>query len=147
MELIPVKRELKENTEFINDPLCKDTLQMTIDFYKKVGFIPPWICYYIKQDGNIVGSGGFKGPPVGGKIEIAYGTFEGSRKQGIGTEICKKLVNIALETDPFVRITARTLPENNFSNRVLEKNNFRFICSVDDPEDGNVWEWEYAGNK
>jgi [ribosomal protein S5]-alanine N-acetyltransferase len=120
---------------------------MTIDFYKKVGFAPPWICYYVAKDGNIVGSAGIKGKPVNGTIEIAYGTVEQYRRQGIGTEICRLLVGLSLKTDPDVRITARTLPQNNFSTRILEKNNFEFIGIVDDPEDGEVWEWLYKLNK
>jgi RimJ/RimL family protein N-acetyltransferase len=147
MELLPIKENLSENEQFTSNPLCKETLNMTIDFYKKVGFAPPWICYYVAKDGNIVGSAGIKGKPVNGTIEIAYGTVEQYRRQGIGTEICRLLVGLSLKTDPDVRITARTLPQNNFSTRILEKNNFEFIGIVDDPEDGEVWEWLYKLNK
>ena len=147
MELLPIKENLSENEQFTSNPLCKETLNMTIDFYKKVGFAPPWICYYVAKDGNIVGSAGIKGKPVNGTIEIAYGTVEQYRRQGIGTQICRLLVGLSLKTDPDVRITARTLPQNNFSTRILEKNNFEFIGIVDDPEDGEVWEWLYKLNK
>jgi RimJ/RimL family protein N-acetyltransferase len=143
MNLIPVKETLEENQQFVDDPLCQDTIYMTIEFYKKVGFNPPWICYYVQHDGNLVGSAGIKGKPVNGTVEIAYGTIEKYRKQGIGTGICKLLVDLCLETDPSIRITARTLPENNYSTRILEKNNFEFAGMVNDPEDGDVWEWVY----
>jgi|GEM_PF-5108791 hypothetical protein len=43
MKLIPVKKELEENQEFLQNPLCADSLQMTIDFYKKVGFLPGFV--------------------------------------------------------------------------------------------------------
>lgn len=143
MELIPINKDLHENKEFLNNPLCTDGLTMTIDFYKRVGFSPPWIGYYVKQDGKLVGSAGFKGQPINGTIEIAYGTFEQYQNQGIGALICKELVDLSLRTDPSVRITARTLPVNNFSARILAKNGFEFIGTVNDPEDGEVWEWEY----
>jgi RimJ/RimL family protein N-acetyltransferase len=143
MELIPIKEELDVNGEFADDPLFMETLVMTIDFYKKVGFVPPWIGYHAKLNGDLVGSAGFKGRPVNGAIEIAYGTFEKYRKQGIGTAICKALVDLSLKSDPSIRITARTLPENNFSTRILKKNNFIFIGTVNDPDDGLVWEWEF----
>jgi RimJ/RimL family protein N-acetyltransferase len=145
MELIPIKETLGENGEFINDPLCQETIYMTIEFYRRVGFYPPWICYYFRQNGNLVGSGGFKGKPVENTIEIAYGTFEKYRKQGVGTKICKLLVELSLKTDPDIRITARTLPIKNFSTRILQKNSFEFAGTVDDPEDGEVWEWQYRG--
>ncbi|MFI5187374.1 MAG: GNAT family N-acetyltransferase [Chitinophagales bacterium] len=143
MELIPVKETLEENEEFVSNPLCQDTIFMTIEFYKKVGFTPPWICYYVQHNGNLVGSAGIKGKPVNGSIEIAYGTIEKYRKQGIGTAICKLLVDLSLKTDPSIRITARTLPEKNFSTRILEKNHFEFTGIVNDPEDGDVWEWVF----
>jgi len=146
MELTPIKKSLEENAEFVSNPLCQETIYMTIDFYKKIEFVPPWICYYAKQNDNIVGSAAFKGPPTNGSVEIAYGTFEKYRNQGIGSKICKSLVDLSLKTDPKIRITARTLPEKNFSTRILEKNNFAFIGKVNDPDDGDVWEWEFKMN-
>jgi RimJ/RimL family protein N-acetyltransferase len=143
MELIPIKERPDENEQFVSNPLCRETIYMTIDFYKKVGFVPPWIGYFAKQNGDVVGSAGFKGQPINGKVEIAYGTIETYRRQGIGTAICKQLVDLSLKTDPSIKITARTLPQDSFSTRILEKNNFIFIGTVDDPEDGEVWEWVY----
>ena len=147
MELLPIKKSPDENKEFINNPLCQDTIYMTLDFYKKIDFIPPWICYYAKQDGNLVGSAGFKGQPMNGAVEIAYGTFEKYRKQGFGAAICKALIDLSVKTDPSIKIRARTLPEKNFSNRILKKYNFEFIGTVYDPEDGDVWEWEFQSSK
>jgi RimJ/RimL family protein N-acetyltransferase len=143
LELIPVLEHAEENIALTNNPLCQDTIYMSIDFYKKVGFNPPWICYYVKENEDLVGCAAFKGKPVNGQIEIAYGTFQKYRNQGVGTKICRILVDLSLRTDAAVRITARTLPENNFSTRILQKNKFQFLGDVIDPEDGNVWEWEY----
>jgi ribosomal-protein-alanine N-acetyltransferase len=147
MELVPIKERLDENEEFINNPFCQENIYMTIDFYKKVGYVPPWIGYYVIQNGELVGAAAFKGQPINGFVEIAYGTFEKYRNQGIGTAICKKLVDISLNTDSSIKITARTLPEENFSTRILEKNNFFFIGTVNDPEDGKVWEWTFQVNE
>jgi [ribosomal protein S5]-alanine N-acetyltransferase len=143
MDLLPINKTLDQNKAFSNDPLCHDVLYMTLDFYKSIDFLPPWICYFAREDGHLVGSGGFKGKPIHGTVEIAYGTFEKYRKQGIGAAICKALVDLSLKTDPSLKVRARTLPEKNFSNRILEKNNFQFIGIVHDPEDGEVWEWEF----
>jgi len=147
MELIPVKESLEENEEFADNPLCQEATYMTIEFYKKIGFVYPWIGYFVKQYGKWVGSGGFKGKPINGVIEIAYGVFEPYRKQGIGTGICKELLDLAIRTDPGIRIIARTLVEENFSGRILKKNNFRFAGLVNDPEDGTVCEWVFKGNE
>ena len=145
MQLIPIKQFLEENEEFALNPLCTETLQMCTDFYKKIGFEPPWICYYAEVNGGLVGSAGFKGAPKNNKIEIAYGTFEKYRKQGIGTEICKQLITLALKTKADVIVTAQTLPINNYSTQILKKNNFVFTGTLNDPEDGEVWEWKYKG--
>lgn len=143
INLLPIKRTLEENEAFANDPLCKETLGMCIEFYKRVGFNPPWICYYAEENGELIGSAAFKGRPVNSTVEIAYGTFENHRQKGIGTKICRQLVELSLANDPSVRITARTLPEHNYSTKILEKNKFILLGMVNDPEDGDVWEWEY----
>jgi RimJ/RimL family protein N-acetyltransferase len=143
MKLLPIYQTLAENSVFVNNPLCTESLSMCIDFYKRVGFNPPWICYYVQENEELVGSAAFKGKPVNNTVEISYGTMEANRQKGIGTRICKQLVELSLATDPSVRITARTLPEKNYSTRILEKNNFILLGFVTDPEDGEVWEWEY----
>jgi RimJ/RimL family protein N-acetyltransferase len=147
MILLPIKEHIQDNKIFIDHPLCQETLPMTIDFYKKVGFHEPWICYYVQMDHALVGSAAFKGQPIDGTVEIAYGTFPPYQQQGIGTRICRSLVDLALKTDPLVRITARTLPEENFSTRILRKNGFQLAGTVNDPEDGDVWEWVYQNGQ
>jgi len=142
MTLLPIKQTLEENETFANNPLCKETLGMCIGFYRKVGYNPPWICYYIEENGELVGSAAFKGQPINNTVEISYGTMEDHRQKGVGTRICKQLVELSLATNPSVRITARTLPEKNYSTRILEKNNFILLGFVTDPEDGEGWEWE-----
>jgi len=143
MELIPINEHIEDNKEFIDNPLCQESLSMTIDFFKRVGYQKPWISYYATASGNLVGCGAFKGAPKNGMVEIAYGTFEPYQRKGMGTEICRLLVELSLKTDPSVTITARTLPENNFSTKILQKNGFIFSGTVNDPEDGDVWEWVY----
>ena len=141
MHLIAIKERIEDNKRFASNALHVETIQMTIDFYKKVGFVPPWIGYYAEENGNLVGSAGFKGPPINGTVEIAYGTFEEYRNQGIGTAICRQLVELSLKTDPSIRLTARTFSKENFSTKILQKNNFILLGPVQDPEDGEVWEW------
>lgn len=144
MELIPIKKNLEDNHEFLDNPQCMEALPMSVEFYKNVGYVPPWIGYFAKENRELVGTAGFKGPPVKGTVEIAYGTFENQRGKGLGTIMCKALVEIAVRTDASLRITARTLPEKNHSSRILEKNSFILTGTVDDPDDGPVWEWVFT---
>jgi [ribosomal protein S5]-alanine N-acetyltransferase len=145
MQFIPVRENLEENETFAADLGLRESLIMSVDFYKKVGFNPPWICYYASVNGELVGCAGYKGKPIDGMVEIAYGTFEKFRNQGVASEICGQLVKLSLKTDPALLITARTLPENNYSTRVLLKNHFQFSRELTDPEDGLLWEWIYKG--
>ena len=119
---------------------------MSVLFYANVGYHKPWIGYYASLNGTLVGNAGFKGRPIDNKVEIAYGTFPAFQRKGIGSLICQKLVHVATLTDPTVRITARTLPVENYSTRILKKNGFTWQGVVIDIDDGEVWEWEYKGN-
>jgi ribosomal-protein-alanine N-acetyltransferase len=145
MELRPISLDPALNTEFENNPGISEGLQMSIDFFKKIGFDPPWIGYCVKLNKEFVGNAAFKGKPKDNKVEIAYGTFAEHRNKGIASEICRQLVLLALRTEPDVIITARTLPEENASAHVLRKNGFVLLGNIWDDEDGNVWEWEYKG--
>jgi [ribosomal protein S5]-alanine N-acetyltransferase len=143
MKLIPINKTVAENQEFLEHPDCKENIYMSINFYEKVGYHPPWVSYYAQVEDELVGAAGFKGKPRDGKVEIAYGIFSQYQQQGIGTEICHQLVLLSLQTDPAVRITARTLQENDASGKILKKNGFELLGTVWDEEDGNVLEWEY----
>jgi RimJ/RimL family protein N-acetyltransferase len=144
MKLIPIEVDEALNSEYRSNPECIDILDVYPGFYERVGFIKPWIGYFATgDDGEIIGCGGFKGRPLNGKVEIAYGTFKNYEGRGVATEICKQLVSLSIRSDPSVRIMARTLMEPNASTRVLKKNGFEFIGIVYDVEDGNVWEWEF----
>jgi RimJ/RimL family protein N-acetyltransferase len=141
MELVPIKEYLAENEELLSKEECRELVEMSVEFYERAGYVPPWICYFVKENDTIIGSAGIKGKPINGVVEIAYGTMEKYQHKGVGTAICKLLVDLSLKTDPLVKVTARTLPENKFSCRVLERNNFTCIGVVTDPEDGDVLEW------
>jgi RimJ/RimL family protein N-acetyltransferase len=118
---------------------------MSLTYYSSIGYHPPWIGYFALLDGKFVGSAGFKGRPRNGMVELAYGTFPGSQRKGIGTDICGALVQLALITDPSIRVMARTLPEENYSTKILRKNGFEWQGIVVDADDGDVWEWEFKG--
>lgn len=142
--LLPIREHADENPEFSLHPDCRDSYMMTIDFYKRVGFQPPWISYYVSIDSELVAAVAYKGKPINHQVEIAYGVFPQYQNKGIGARICRELVLLAQKTDPTVTITARTLAEENFSTKVLRKNNFKLRGIVNDLEDGEVWEWVYS---
>jgi ribosomal-protein-alanine N-acetyltransferase len=105
----------------------------------------PWIHGFLlrhRASDIVVGSCGFKGPPVDGAVEIAYGVASEHQGKGYATEAAQALTNYAF-SNPLVRVVrAHTLPQANASTRVLAKCGFRHIGEVMDPEDGLVWRWE-----
>jgi len=145
IELVAIGKRQEDNEKFLNAAECAEILLMSLAYHQGVGFDPPWIGYFARIDGQWVGSGGFKGRPRSGRVEIAYGTFPAFRSNGIGTRICKALVDIARQADPALRVCARTLPEESHSTHILLNNHFVWQGTVIDEDDGPVWEWEYKG--
>lgn len=112
-----------------------------VDVYQASGFEPPWIGYLAEMNGALVGTCGFKGPPVENQVEIAYFTFPEYEANGFATQMAQILVQMARDTVPDVVVCARTLPEITASSSILKKLGFAFHGELEDPEDGTVWEW------
>jgi ribosomal-protein-alanine N-acetyltransferase len=91
--------------------------------------------------GCTVGKCCFKGPPIDGIVEIAYGVDPEHQCNGYATEAAEALTNFAF-TQNVCTVRAHTLPEANASTRVLTKCGFHNIGQVIDPDDGPVWRWE-----
>ena len=142
IELIQIGRA--GEPERVIDPfpeMLREVCADTAAFYGRVGFEPPWISYVSVYNGKPVGGGGFKGAPANGKVEIAYFTLPELEGQGYATATARALTALARDASPDVTVMARTLPEKNASNALLQKLGFAFAGDVDDPEDGPVWEW------
>ena len=75
---------------------------------------------------ELVGWGGFKGPPRDGVVELGYEVAESRRGRGLATAAVRAMVAEAFADDRVDAVIAHTLPERNASGRVLEKVGFRF---------------------
>lgn len=104
---------------------------------EKVRARPEWIGVWAIEDGLIIGSGGFKGAPEDGWVEIGYGVAPSVEGRGVGTAICAALVEYAFAHGA-EQVIAHTLHEGLASQRILEKNGFVPMGEVIDPEDGRV---------
>lgn len=120
------------------------TVQATLDLYKRKGFVPPWVGYLAQKDAHIVGSCGFAGPPVSGEAEIAYLTFPGNEGKGIASQMAIALMREARRTAAAEVFIAHTLPEEGPSTTILRKLGFECLGVIDHPEDGPVWKWREA---
>ena len=145
MQLVVIERDgTVQGIDAIPD-VAKEALAMTVEFYGRAGFAPPWGSYIALEEDVPVGACGFKGAPKEGRVEIAYFTFPGGENRGVATRVAALMIEIAKVADPSVVVTARTLVEPNASHRVLIKSGFRNAGVVVDPEDGEVLEWVYEG--
>ncbi|MDA1232995.1 MAG: GNAT family N-acetyltransferase [Planctomycetota bacterium] len=142
MRLIEIGETGTLPEEIIFDDFLREVIEATIAYYQRTGFVLPWIGYVGLADGVSVGVCGFKGQPVDGRVEIAYGTAPGHQGKGVATELASELVRITREKDASLTIVAQTLPEENASTSIVKKLGFRMMRTVDHPDDGLVWEWE-----
>jgi ribosomal-protein-alanine N-acetyltransferase len=113
----------------------------TVELYRRVGYVAPWVGYVAVADGVAVGGGAFVGPPRDGYVEIAYYTRSEDAGRGYATRTATALVEIARRHDSSVGTKAFTLIEDNASTRILERLGFGVVGTAQDPDAGEVWEW------
>ena len=83
--------------------------------------------FFVTEDPpELVGWGGFKGPPSDGVVEIGYEIAEARQGRGLATAAARALVAEAFADERVTTVIAHTLAEPNASNRVLEKVGFRY---------------------
>jgi ribosomal-protein-alanine N-acetyltransferase len=75
---------------------------------------------------ELVGWGGFKGPPAHGIVELGYEIAESRRNRGLATEAVTAMLDQAFAVSEVDAVIAHTLAEPNASNRVLGKAGFVF---------------------
>ena len=141
MTFEPIHIDEDKTKEIYANPDCQEIFKSYPEYYHKTGYHPPWIGYFVIRNGKVVGVGGFVGKPTDDKVEIAYGTFKEYEGQGIASFSCQKLIAIAKTANPQIIITAKTLPENNASTKILSRNGFEFAEIVQDEGIGDAWQW------
>lgn len=107
--------------------------------------VDPWVHGFSavhRESGALIGTGGFKGPPVDGIVEIAYSVESGRQGQGYATEIAAALTRYAFTSADVKLVRAHTLPEGGASKKILAKCGFQYVGDVVDPEDGVVARFE-----
>lgn len=92
---------------------------------------------------ELVGWGGFKGPPNDGVVELGYEIAESRRGRGLATAATRAMLAEAFADARVSAVIAHTLAERNASNRVLERVGFRYDGEAQ--EDGEViWRFRRA---
>lgn len=83
---------------------------------------------------ELVGWGGFKGPPTEGSVEIGYEIAAGRRRRGLASAAVTAMLAEAFADERVAAVIAHTLPERNPSNQLLENAGFRLDGVADDGE-------------
>ena len=103
-----------------------------------------WSMYFFvdQASGTLVGSGGFKGAPLDGMVEIGYEIAPGWRGRGVATAAARALVDKARASGLVTIVAAETLPEVNASGAVLRKLGFVQVSESSYADVGSTWRWE-----
>lgn len=90
---------------------------------------------------ELVGWGGFKGPPRDGIVELGYEIAASRQGRGLATAATRAMLAEAFADEEVTRVTAHTLPEPNASNRVLEKAGFVYDGET---REGGLVVWRFS---
>ena len=147
MELKTIELNVDQSKEMYASANFQQLINSMNEYYSIIGFNKPWVGYFVFNNNQVVGTGGFTGKPKDGKVEIVYWTFKEFEAQGIASFVCKQLITIAKATDQSIIIAAKTAPENNASTKILQHNGFAFTKIVQDNEIGDAWLWTLEKRK
>ena len=79
----------------------------------------------LKENGEEIGSAGFKGTQTNGAVELVYGINSGFEGKGYAAESARALIDWAFSHENVFFVEAETAPDNAASMRVLEKLKFQ----------------------
>lgn len=124
---MPVE-ELDKKVFFMEDGELRDAYQEMLTLCRKhpedVLYYTPWkIC--LKETDVVIGDLGFKGPPQKGIVELGYGMEPEYEGQGYMTEAAGVMIEWAFTQRDVTAVEAETAPDNQASQRVLQKLGFQ----------------------
>jgi RimJ/RimL family protein N-acetyltransferase len=121
-------------------------LEAAVDALRE-GKPPIWFSpfAFIESDPTqVTGTGGFRGYPASGRIEIGYGVAEICRGRGIATAAVRELCALGLRAPDVAEVYAESAADNLTSRRVLVKARFHQIGGRESDNDGRVDQWVFA---
>ena len=96
-----------------------------------------------RPGGAVLGGCTFKGMPVGGEVEIAYGVARQARGRGVATEAVAQLLQLAAQEESVQRGVAEILPSNIASSRLVSRLGFTKGPAFIDTDGETVVRWTY----
>lgn len=93
------------------------------------------------DDGVLVGTGGWKGPPEDGVAEMGYAVAPARQGRGIATAVVQRLIEQP-RREGVRAVIAHTLAEENASTKVLARCGFTRIAEMTDRDDRPISQWK-----
>lgn len=95
------------------------------------------------HEGALLGGCTFKGSPIEGEVEIAYGVATPARGRGIATEAVRQLLRLATGEGSVRTVIAEILPSNIASCRLVSRLGFSEGETFVDEDGETVVRWTY----
>ncbi|GLZ53011.1 hypothetical protein Acsp07_26280 [Actinomycetospora sp. NBRC 106378] len=113
------------------------TLEPTVEALEG-GVDPRWLTHLLLEGGEVVGMGGFTGPPRDGEVEVGYHVAPARRGRGLATAAVRTWVARAGRAG-LVRVVARTAPGPSASTTVLTR--CGFVRQTAREDEAATWWW------
>ena len=125
-------------------PEFPETIPYTLAVLAEPGSDSQWWMYFFidQASGQLIGSGGYKGAPVDGRVEIGYEIAPEFRGRGLATQAAGLLVEKAFASGLAEVVQAQTLPEHNPSTAILQRLGFTRISDGFEADAEQTWVWE-----
>ena len=115
--------------------LDDDALRWTLAKLEDPANPREWWLYWIvlREPRTLIGTAGFKGPPVDGTVEVGYGIVAEHKRRGYAAEATQGLIDFAFSHSTVERVIAETYPELIASIGVMTKCGMRFLGDGSEP--------------
>jgi ribosomal-protein-alanine N-acetyltransferase len=127
-------------------PVFPESFPVTLDILRERPSEAAWWMYFFldADSGELVGSGGFAGPPREGQVEIGYEIAPGFRRAGYATAATRALIALARRSGEVDVVIAHTLTSYPASAGVLRASGFLEADHVVDPDHGDITRWQFV---
>ncbi|MGV1035927.1 MAG: GNAT family N-acetyltransferase [Candidatus Nanopelagicales bacterium] len=108
-----------------------------------LGMDPAWSTHLVidSTEDELVGMGGFNGPPELGSVELGLSVAPDRQGEGIGVAAVRALVASAAQRGATM-VYAFTTAEPGPSPSMLTRCGFSKVAEIPESEDGPLWRWE-----
>jgi len=115
----------------LSEERIAERIQKAVDHWQQHGF-GSWV-FRLKKDGKFIGLGGLKIHQIDGQavVGLGYAVMPDYWNQGLAAEMARASLDVGFWRLGLLEIASWTLPDNQASQRVMEKLGFRYERDFD----------------